>query len=206
MVHLLRGKELGNWSYQNALNGNIRRCSKHRTWQTRENYGVYNYRFDECRLLFFVTCQGAICAVNDVLYNETTTHTHESLRGLYTLNVVKERGDIYVEMRDLTDLDNLRMTIDVKKIIPKLSVPLENEEYETLENVKWGPLIKEAYDDIIDSVGDLTDSATHELKYQTPEDMWLGRRLKRDVWDYYYFSYSEEFDPLILIIRAAFRE
>jgi len=71
--------------------------------------------------------------------------------------------------------------------------------------VKWGPLIKEAYDDIIDSVGDLTDSATRELKYQTPENMWEGRGLKRDVWDYYYLNYSEEFDPLILT-RAAFRE
>jgi len=41
-------------------------------------------------------------------------------------------------MRDLTEMDNLRMTIDMKKIIPKLSVLLENEEWKTLQNVKWG--------------------------------------------------------------------
>jgi len=130
--------------------------------------GVYDHRFNECRLLFFVTCQGAI---NDALYNETITHAHESLRGLYTLNVVKLTNHIYIEMRDLTEIDNLRMTIDVKKIISKLSVPLENEEWKTLQNVKWGPLINETYDDIIDSVGYFTDSATRELKSKTSEDM-----------------------------------
>jgi len=30
VVHLLRDREFGKWSYQNAFNGNIRRCSKHR--------------------------------------------------------------------------------------------------------------------------------------------------------------------------------
>jgi len=203
MVHLLRDREFGNWSYQNALNGNIKRCSKHRMWQACENDSAYDHRFDECRLLFFVTCQGAIRAINDALYNETTTHAHESFRGLYTLSVVKLTNDIYIEMRDLTEIDNLRMTIDVKKIISKLSVPLENEEWETLQNVKWGPLIYETYDDIIDSVGYFTDSAMRELRSKTSEDMWEGRRLKRDVWEYYYLSYSEEFEP-ILLPRAAF--
>jgi len=183
MVHLLRDREFGNWSYQNALNGNIKRCSKHRMWQACENDGDhFNYydHFNECRLLFFVTCQGAIHAINDALYNETTTHAHESLQGLYILNVVKLTNDIYIEMRNLTEIDNLRMTIDVKKIIPKLSVPLENEEWEILQNMKWGPLINETYDNIIDSVGYFTDSATRELKSKTSEDIWEGRRLKRD--------------------------
>jgi len=44
-----------------------------------------------------------------------------------------------------------------------------------------------------------------ELKSKTSEDMWEGRRLKRDVWDYYYLSYSEEFEP-ILLPRAAFKD
>jgi len=158
MVHLLRDREFENWSYQNALNGNIKRCSKHRMWQACENDGAYDHRFNECRLLLFVTCQGAIRTINDALYNETTTHAHESLQGLYTLNVVKLTNDIYIEMKDLTEIDNLRMTIDVKKIILKLSVPLENEEWETLQNVKWGPLINETYDDIIDSIGYLVTS------------------------------------------------
>jgi len=34
--------------------------------------------------------------------------------------------------------------------------------------------------------------------------MWEGRRLKRNVWDYY-FSYSEEFE-LILLPRVAFKD
>jgi len=75
-------------------------------------------------------------AINDALYNETITHAHESLRGLYTLNVVKLTNDIYIEMRDLTEIDNLRITIDARKIICNLNIPLENKEWETLQNVK----------------------------------------------------------------------
>jgi len=69
--------------------------------------------------------------------------------------------------------------------------------------VKWGPLINETYDDIIESVGYFTASATRILKSKTPEDVWEGCRFKRDVWEYYYISYSEEFEP-ILLPRAAF--
>jgi len=43
------------------------------------------------------------------------------------------------------------MTIDAKKIISTLSVPLENTEWKVMKNMKWGALIKEIYDDIIDS-------------------------------------------------------
>jgi len=40
-------------------------------------------------------CQGAIRAINNALYNETTTHALSiSLLGLYTLNVVKLINDI----------------------------------------------------------------------------------------------------------------
>jgi len=92
-------------------------------------------------LLYFVTCQGAIRAINDTLCNETTIHAHESLRGIYTLNVVK-LTNIYIEMRDLTEIDNFRMTIDARKIISNLDIPLENEEWKTLQNVKWGPLMR----------------------------------------------------------------
>jgi len=148
MVHLLRGRELG---FRNVFT-DIRQCSKHRRWQTCENHGVYDHRFDECRLLYFVMCQGTIRAINDALYNETTTHAHESIRGIYILNVVKLINDIYIEIRDLTEIDNLRMTIDARKIISNLDIPLENEEWETLQNMKWGPLINKTYDDIIDLV------------------------------------------------------
>jgi len=42
-------------------------------------------------------------------------------------NIVKECEDIYIEVRSCSD-GKLQMTIDAKKIIPKLSVPLEDEE------------------------------------------------------------------------------
>jgi len=97
-------------------------------------------------------------------------HMHISLQGLYTLDVVKLTNDIYTEMRDVIKGD-LQMVIDARKIISNLDIPLENEEWETLRNVKWGPLINETYDDIIYSVGELTDSATRELKNGTTEDV-----------------------------------
>jgi len=56
MIHLLCDRKFGNWSYQNTFTGNIRWCSKHRMWQKYENIGVYDRHFNECRLLFFVTC------------------------------------------------------------------------------------------------------------------------------------------------------
>jgi len=80
-----------------------------------ENIGVYNRHFNECRLLFFVTCQGAICAINDVPYNETA-HTHEILLGIYILNVIKVSKDIYIEVKDWTKKD-FQMIIDARKII-----------------------------------------------------------------------------------------
>jgi len=51
------------------------------------------------------------------------------------------------------------MTIDAKKIIPKLSVSLE-DEWEKLKEIRnWGAIL-ETYDNIIDSVGWFIDSAT----------------------------------------------
>jgi len=195
VVHLLRGRELG---FRNLFTDNIRQCSKHKRWQTRESHNVYDNHFNECRLLFFVTCQGAIRAIVDELYNETVTHAHQSLQGLYTLDVLKLTNDIYIEMRDVIEGD-LKMVIDARKIISNLKVSLEDEEWETLENVKWGPLIRETYGDVMDEVGKFTHSAALEMKNKTTEDMWEGwHRLKRDVWNYYYLSYSEEFEPILL--------
>jgi len=42
--------------------------------------------------------------INDVLYNETTTHTHETLQGIYILNIIKLSKDIYIEVRDWTEI------------------------------------------------------------------------------------------------------
>jgi len=57
-----------------------------------------------------------------------------------------------------------------------------------------GALIRQAYGNIINTVGEFTDSATRELKSKTIEDMWEGCRLKRGVWNYYYVSYSRVFE------------
>jgi len=121
----------------------------------------------------------------------------------YKFKVVKEYDDIYIEIRSCLD-GEVYMTIDAKKIIPILSVPLEEWEKFKKEK-KLGPLITQAYACIIDSVGELTDSATCELKSKTSEDMWEGCRLKRGVWNHYYVSYSEKFEP-ILLPRAAFKD
>jgi len=113
----------------------------------------------------------------------------------YILNVIKLSKDIYIGVRDWTERD-LQMTIDARKIISNLDMPLENVEWEALQDIKWETLINETYDDIIDSVNYFTDYATHILKSKTPEDVWEGYRFKRDIWDYYYVSYSEEFESL----------
>jgi len=122
----------------------------------------------DCYSLYL--CQCAIRAINDALYNETTTHAHETLQKIYIFNVIKLSNDIYIEMRDWIEGD-LQMTIDAKKIISNLDLPLENVEWEALQNVIWGPLIKETYDHIIESVDYFTKSATCILKSKIPEDV-----------------------------------
>jgi len=71
------------------------------------------------------------------------------------------------------------MTIDAKKIIPKLSVPLEDTEWKKLKNVNWGTLIKETYGDIIDW---FTEYAWHLLQSKTTENMWRELLFKKDLW------------------------
>jgi len=65
------------------------------------------------------------------------------------------------------------MTIDAKKIIPKLSVPLE--DWEKLKEIRnCGALILETYDNIVRAIGEFTDSAARELKSKTADGMWKG--------------------------------
>jgi len=44
-------------------------------------------------ILMNIDCYSLLCAkvraVNDVPYNITTTHAHETLQGIYTLDVIK---------------------------------------------------------------------------------------------------------------------
>jgi len=44
---------------------------------------------------------------------------------------------IYIEIRSYLD-GELQMTFDAKKIIPKLSMPLENKEWKKLNNMNLG--------------------------------------------------------------------
>jgi len=96
------------------------------------------------------------------------------------------------------------MTIDAKKIIPKLSVSLE--EWEKLKEIRnWGALILGTYDNIVRAIGGFTDSAARELKSKTTDGIWKGWKIKRGIWNHYYVSYSRVFHPLILP-RAAFKD
>jgi len=55
-----------------------------------------------------------------------------------------------------------------KKIIPKLSGPLEDKEWKKLKSMNWGPIIKETYGDIISPVDYFTE---YLLQDKTIEDM-----------------------------------
>jgi len=86
------------------------------------------------------------------------------------------------------------MTIDAMKIIPKLSVLLE--EWEKLKEIRnWGALIRETYSGIMWGVAGFIDSATYKLQTdRTTNGMWdvriYGSKIKRSVWNNYYISYS----------------
>jgi len=67
------------------------------------------------------------------LYTENKYLLHRT----YMFNVVKECEDIYIEVRSCLDRE-LRMTIDAKKIIPKLSVPLEDKEWGKIKKYEIG--------------------------------------------------------------------
>jgi len=102
------------------------------------------------------------------------------------------------------------MTIDAKKkIIPKLRVSLEDEEWEKLKEIRnWGALIRETYSNFIYAVGCFKESATHILK--TTEDMWKEWKIKRSVWNNYYVSYtqrsSNRFYYLELRLKTNYKE
>jgi len=209
IVHLLRGKELG---FRNVLTGNVTtQCTQHEMLQTCENIIGCNKLFYDNVYSFLDTCHSAIHGSCKQKYREFFPCTREAecvsycINKTYIFNIVKEYDDIYIEVKKYL-YEAVRMTIDAKKIIPKLSVSLEDDGWEKLKEIRnWGALILETYNNIIVAVGWFTDSATRILKSKTTEDMWEGRRLKRSVWNNYYVSYSEEFEPLILP-RAAFKD
>jgi len=169
--------------------------------------------FYDCVYLSLDTCHSVICGSVKEKYRDFWTHTDaakfwkDAIYTLYIFNIVKEYDDIYIEVRKYLD-GELRMIIDAMKIIPKLSVPLE--EWEKLKEIRnWEKLIRETYSGIMWGVAGFTDSAKYKLQTnRTINDMWdvriYGSKIKRSVWNNYYVSYSEKFEPLILP-RAAFK-
>jgi len=208
IVRLLRGRELGS---QNALTGNPKRCTKHKKLQTCDNIISCDRLFYDGVYLSLDTCHSVILGSVNKKYRDSWTHTEAAKvleNTLYVFNIVKEYDDIYIEVRKYLD-GELHMTIDAMKIIPKLSVPLEEwEKFKKIRN--WGALIRETYSGIMWGVDGFIDSATYKLQTdRTTNGLWdvrvYGSKIKRSVWNNYYVSHSEEFEPLILP-RAAFKE
>jgi len=205
MVHLLRGRELG---FRNVLTGNVKtRCAKHKILQTCENIIGCNELFGDDVYSSLDTCYitSVISGSIKQKYVDFWTYTGDTVHlthMMYMFNIVKENDDIYIEVRSFDG--EVCMTIDAKKIIPKLNVSLE--EWEKLKKIRnWGALIRETYGSIIGWVGSLSYSAERKLKYGTIENMWKERKGMKRGWYIYYVSYSEEFEPLILP-RAAFKD
>jgi len=128
MVHLLRGRELG---FRNALTGNVTtRCAKHKMLQTCENIIGCNELFDDDVYSSLDTCHSVICGSLKQKYIDFWTYTGDIVHlthMMYMFNIVKENDDIYIEVRSCLD-GEVCMTIDAKKIIPKLNVSLEEWE------------------------------------------------------------------------------
>jgi len=82
------------------------------------------------------------------------TYRWEGTESIYILNVVEEYNDIYIEIINYVEW-KLEITINARKIISTLSVPLENTEWKVMKNMKWGTLIKKTYN--INSIGWLTE-------------------------------------------------
>jgi len=73
-----------------------------------------------------------IHGIMDQNYSKAWPHTDERRHNAYILNIVKECGDIYIEELDCVEW-KFKMTIDAKKIISTLSMPLENIGMERIE-------------------------------------------------------------------------
>jgi len=155
-VHLLRERELG---FRNALTGNAKRCTKHKMLQTCDNIlGCKEFFYDVYSSLN--TCHSVIHGSLKQKYIDFLTYTEDTgylIDMMYMFNIVKEYGDIYIEIRSCLD-EEVKMTIDAKKIIPKLSVSLE--EWEKLKEIRnWGALIRETCGNFMYMVGDFKESA-----------------------------------------------
>jgi len=107
----------------------------------------WNGLFDDRAYSYLATCHCTIRGFRDGNYNEEEEDEElEEIRDniyidddediillcrTYKFNVVKEYEDIYIEVRSSLD-GELQMTIDAKKIILILGVPLKDDEWEKL--------------------------------------------------------------------------
>jgi len=135
MVRLFCGKELG---FRNALTGNVTRCAKHKMLQTYDHIIGYNRLFYDGIYSSLGICHSVIRGSCDKKYTDVWPHTKNVVHlipMIYIFNVVKEYDDIYIEIRKNLD-GELHMIIDAKKIISKLSVSLEDEEWEKLKEIR----------------------------------------------------------------------
>jgi len=131
MVHLLRGREL---EFRNALTDNATtRCTKHKKLQTCDNIIGCNRLFYDNVYSSLGTCHGVIQESCKQKYRDFWLHTKDAeYLKIYMFNIVKEYDDTYIEVRKYLD-GEVCMTIDAKKIIPTLSVSLEDDGLEKLK-------------------------------------------------------------------------
>jgi len=110
--------------------------------QTCDNITGCNELFYDDVYSSLDTCHSVIYGSLKQKYIDFWTYTGDTVHlidMMYMFNTVKEYDDIYIEVRSCLD-GKLKMTIDAKKIIPKLSVPLEEwEKFLKIRN--WGALI-----------------------------------------------------------------
>jgi len=167
VMRLLRGRKLG---FRNALTGNVKRCTKHKILQMCNNINGCDVLYDDCIYSYLATSHCVIRGFRDESYSEFRSRTDVKdvfLYNTHMFNVVEECEDIYIEIRNYLD-GELQISIDVKAIIPKLSVPLKDKEWEELKNMKWGALIKETYGDTIGPVDYFNEELLHG---ETAKDM-----------------------------------
>jgi len=68
-----------------------------------------------------------ICDISDQNYSKAWPHTDERGQNTYILNVVEKYNDIYIEVINCVEW-KLEVTINARKIISTLGVPLENTD------------------------------------------------------------------------------
>jgi len=144
------------------------------------NINGCDVNYDDCIYSYLAACHCVIRGFRDENYSEFHVQMSKMcfIYDTYMFNMLlKICEDIYIEIRNYLD-GELQMIIDAKTI-PKLSVPLEDKEWEKLKNMKWRALIKETYGDTIGPVNYFNEKLLHD---ETAKDMWWGLLFKKELW------------------------